>query len=87
MSTSNRLTSSFLERHHQEALRIKSEANKLFSTSKYPDALQLYTLSLNKNPFDPAVWCNRKPLSTSSVRLIGISFIAHRSTARGGVRG
>ena len=42
-----------------EALRIKSEANKLFTASRYPEALQLYTLSLNKNPFDPAVWCNR----------------------------
>lgn len=43
----------------QEALRIKSDANKLFVASKYTDCLQLYTLSLNKNPFDPAVWCNR----------------------------
>lgn len=43
----------------QEALRIKSEANKLFVASKYTEALQLYTLSLNKNPFDPAVWANR----------------------------
>lgn len=42
-----------------EALRIKSDANKLFTSSKYPDALAMYTLSLNKNPFDPAVWCNR----------------------------
>ena len=42
-----------------EALRIKSEANKLFTSSKYLEALQMYTLSLNKNPFDPAVWCNR----------------------------
>lgn len=42
-----------------EALRIKSDANKLFTSSKYLEALQLYTLSLNKNPFDPAVWCNR----------------------------
>jgi len=42
-----------------EALRIKSEANKLFVASKYNECLQLYTLSLNKNPFDPAVWCNR----------------------------
>lgn len=44
----------------QEALRIKSDANKLFVASKYTEAQQLYTLSLNKNPFDPAVWCNRE---------------------------
>lgn len=52
--------SSRLSSCNQEALRIKSEANKLFVGSHYPEALQMYTLSLNKNPFDPAVWCNRE---------------------------
>ncbi|KAL8278876.1 hypothetical protein RQP46_008747 [Phenoliferia psychrophenolica] len=41
------------------ALRIKSEANALFSASKYRQSLDLYTASLNKNPFDPIVWSNR----------------------------
>ncbi|KAK4054960.1 Palmitoyl-protein thioesterase 1 [Microbotryomycetes sp. JL221] len=43
----------------QNALRIKSEANALFSASKYRDSLDMYTASLNKNPFDPIVWSNR----------------------------
>ncbi|KAI5480161.1 protein phosphatase 5, partial [Pseudohyphozyma bogoriensis] len=41
------------------ALKIKSEANALFSASKYGPSLDLYTASLNKNPFDPVVWSNR----------------------------
>ncbi|GAA5833510.1 hypothetical protein JCM3766R1_002562 [Sporobolomyces carnicolor] len=41
------------------ALAIKSQANALFSQSKYRDSLDLYTASLNKNPFDPIVWSNR----------------------------
>ncbi|KAK4050596.1 Palmitoyl-protein thioesterase 1 [Microbotryomycetes sp. JL201] len=40
----------------QSALRIKSEANALFSGE---DSLDMYTASLNKNPFDPIVWSNR----------------------------
>ncbi|ORY62711.1 Metallo-dependent phosphatase-like protein [Leucosporidium creatinivorum] len=48
----------------QTALRIKSEANALFSASKYRPSLDMYTASLNKNPFDPIVWSNR-----SAVRL------------------
>ncbi|SCZ95325.1 BZ3500_MvSof-1268-A1-R1_Chr11-2g03434 [Microbotryum saponariae] len=43
----------------KDALRIKSEANALFSASKYRPSLDLYTASLNKNPFDPIVWSNR----------------------------
>ncbi|GAA5922540.1 hypothetical protein JCM1841_006193 [Sporobolomyces salmonicolor] len=41
------------------ALHIKSQANALFSQSKYRDSLDLYTASLNKNPFDAIVWSNR----------------------------
>ncbi|GAA5930518.1 protein serine/threonine phosphatase [Sporobolomyces koalae] len=41
------------------ALAIKSQANALFSKSKYRDSLDLYTVSLNKNPFDAVVWSNR----------------------------
>ncbi|EFP74060.2 protein phosphatase 5 [Puccinia graminis f. sp. tritici CRL 75-36-700-3] len=47
-----------------EALRLKSEANKRFTASQYQEALDLYTLSINLNPFDATVWCNR-----SAVRL------------------
>ncbi|KAK4702839.1 serine/threonine-protein phosphatase 5, partial [Phenoliferia sp. Uapishka_3] len=47
------------EEQKQAALRIKSEANALFSASKYRDSLDLYTASLNKNPFDAIVWSNR----------------------------
>ncbi|POV96237.1 hypothetical protein PSHT_15265 [Puccinia striiformis] len=48
----------------QEALRLKSEANQRFTASQYQEALDLYTLSINTNPFDATVWCNR-----SAVRL------------------
>lgn len=41
------------------ALKVKSDANKLFGESKYRESLDLYTASLNKNPFDPVVWSNR----------------------------
>ncbi|KAI7967856.1 hypothetical protein MJO29_001133 [Puccinia striiformis f. sp. tritici] len=47
-----------------EALRLKSEANQRFTASQYQEALDLYTLSINTNPFDATVWCNR-----SAVRL------------------
>jgi hypothetical protein len=30
--------------------------------SKYRDSLDLYTVSLNKNPFDAIVWSNREPV-------------------------
>lgn len=41
------------------ALQLKSDANKRFTASQYQDALDLYTLSINVNPFDATVWCNR----------------------------
>ncbi|GAA5901883.1 hypothetical protein JCM8208_006627 [Rhodotorula glutinis] len=41
------------------ALSLKSQANTHFSSSRYREALDLYTASLNKNPFDPIVWSNR----------------------------
>jgi len=43
----------------QLALSLKSQANTHFSSSRYREALDLYTASLNKNPFDPIVWSNR----------------------------
>ncbi|GAA6025395.1 hypothetical protein JCM8202_005280 [Rhodotorula sphaerocarpa] len=46
------------------ALSLKSQANAQFTQSHYREALDLYTVSLNKNPFDPIVWSNR-----SAVRL------------------
>ncbi|POY71537.1 putative Protein-serine/threonine phosphatase [Rhodotorula taiwanensis] len=48
----------------QLALSLKSQANSQFTQSHYREALDLYTVSLNKNPFDPIVWSNR-----SAVRL------------------
>ncbi|GAA5952624.1 hypothetical protein JCM3765_002225 [Sporobolomyces pararoseus] len=47
------------EEEKKAALAIKSQANALFSQSKYRESLDLYTASLNKNPFDPIVWSNR----------------------------
>jgi hypothetical protein len=44
----------------ERAKAIKSEANRHFGLSDYQIALDLYTQSLNVNPFDPATWCNRK---------------------------
>ncbi|GAA5848786.1 hypothetical protein JCM8547_006345 [Rhodosporidiobolus lusitaniae] len=41
------------------ALSYKSQANSHFSGSRYREALDLYSASLNKNPFDPIVWSNR----------------------------
>ncbi|GAA5992628.1 hypothetical protein JCM11641_003530 [Rhodosporidiobolus odoratus] len=41
------------------ALSLKSQANANFTSSRYREALDLYTASLNKNPFDPIVWSNR----------------------------
>jgi hypothetical protein len=43
----------------ERAKAIKSEANRHFASSDYLTALDLYTQSLNVNPFDPATWCNR----------------------------
>lgn len=47
------------EAEKKAALSIKSQANALFTQSKYRESLDLYTASLNKNPFDPIVWSNR----------------------------
>ncbi|BGP49272.1 Palmitoyl-protein thioesterase 1 [Rhodotorula kratochvilovae] len=41
------------------ALSLKSQANAHFTGSRYREALDLYTASLNKNPFDAIVWSNR----------------------------
>lgn len=41
------------------ALSLKSQANAHFTSSRYRESLDLYTASLNKNPFDPIVWSNR----------------------------
>ncbi|GAA5992906.1 hypothetical protein JCM10908_001399 [Rhodotorula pacifica] len=41
------------------ALSLKSQANAQFTQSHYRESLDLYTVSLNKNPFDPIVWSNR----------------------------
>lgn len=43
----------------QLALSLKSQANAQFTQSHYRESLDLYTVSLNKNPFDPIVWSNR----------------------------
>ncbi|KAI8457919.1 protein phosphatase 5, partial [Phakopsora pachyrhizi] len=52
------------EEAKEKALELKRDANKFFVESHYQEALDLYTLSLNSNPFDSTVWCNR-----SAVRL------------------
>ncbi|GAA6043581.1 hypothetical protein JCM8097_005264 [Rhodosporidiobolus ruineniae] len=41
------------------ALSLKQRANAHFTASRFRQALDLYTASLNKNPFDPIVWSNR----------------------------
>ena len=46
------------EEDRERAKIIKSEANKHFGMSNFVEALDLYTASLNINPFDPATWCN-----------------------------
>ncbi|BGP17335.1 hypothetical protein JCM10213_007549 [Rhodosporidiobolus nylandii] len=47
------------EEESKLALTLKSQANAHFTASRYREALDLYTASLNKNPFDPIVWSNR----------------------------
>ncbi|GAA5825213.1 hypothetical protein JCM11251_006147 [Rhodosporidiobolus azoricus] len=47
------------EEERKLALSLKSQANADFQQSRYRQALDLYTASLNKNPFDPIVWSNR----------------------------
>ncbi|GAA5917451.1 hypothetical protein JCM6882_006473 [Rhodosporidiobolus microsporus] len=47
------------DEERQAALSLKSQANTNFQQSRYREALDLYTASLNKNPFDPIVWSNR----------------------------
>ncbi|KAF5380456.1 hypothetical protein D9615_004597 [Tricholomella constricta] len=42
-----------------EALRLKGEANKAFTSHDFPTAARLYTESIEKNPNEPTVWCNR----------------------------
>ncbi|GAA6006865.1 PP5 family serine/threonine-protein phosphatase [Rhodotorula paludigena] len=41
------------------ALSLKSQANAHFTQSRYREALDLYTASLNKDPFSAVVWSNR----------------------------
>jgi len=53
------------EQDKEDALRIKKEANKSFQSSDYSSALDLYTLALNRNPFDSSVWCNSRSLLSS----------------------
>lgn len=56
---SRRALTLFRSHDPQLALSLKSQANSHFTASRYREALDMYTASLNKNPFDPIVWSNR----------------------------
>ncbi|KAG5638877.1 hypothetical protein H0H81_009180 [Sphagnurus paluster] len=47
------------EEDKAEALRLKAEANKAFTGHDFPLAARLYSESIEKNPTEPTVWCNR----------------------------
>lgn len=49
-------------------MTYRADAVDVSTASKYRDSLDMYTASLNKNPFDPIVWSNRgiSAVSTSS---------------------
>ncbi|KAG6885976.1 hypothetical protein C0993_006903 [Termitomyces sp. T159_Od127] len=42
-----------------EALRLKAEANKAFTSHDFPTAAKFYTAAIEKNPGEPTLWCNR----------------------------
>ncbi|KXN91059.1 Serine/threonine-protein phosphatase T [Leucoagaricus sp. SymC.cos] len=42
-----------------EAARIKTEANKAFTSHDFPTAAKLYSEAIDKNPNEPTLWCNR----------------------------
>ncbi|KAL0956377.1 hypothetical protein HGRIS_002524 [Hohenbuehelia grisea] len=42
-----------------EALKLKAEANKAFTSHDYTEAIRLYSAAIDKNPRDATVWCNR----------------------------
>ncbi|KAG5648620.1 hypothetical protein DXG03_003231 [Asterophora parasitica] len=47
------------EEDKAEALRLKGEANKAFTSHDFPSAASLYSQSIDQNPNEPTVWCNR----------------------------
>ncbi|KAH9485179.1 Serine/threonine-protein phosphatase T [Psilocybe cubensis] len=53
------LSSEVSEQDKQEALRLKAAANKAFTSHEFNDAARLYSESIQKNPNEPTVWCNR----------------------------
>ncbi|KAF8070643.1 phosphoprotein phosphatase [Lyophyllum atratum] len=42
-----------------EALRLKGDANKAFTSHDFLGAARLYTAAIEKNPNEATVWCNR----------------------------
>ncbi|KAG6920286.1 hypothetical protein DXG01_005055 [Tephrocybe rancida] len=47
------------EEDKAEALHLKASANKAFTSHDFPAAAKLYTESIEKNPNEATVWCNR----------------------------
>ncbi|KNZ72930.1 Serine/threonine-protein phosphatase T [Termitomyces sp. J132] len=42
-----------------EALRLKADANKAFTSHDFPTAAKFYTAAIEKDPNEPTLWCNR----------------------------
>ncbi|PPR05835.1 hypothetical protein CVT26_010115 [Gymnopilus dilepis] len=47
------------EEAKQEALRLKAEANKAFTSHDFKNAARLYSEAIEHNPNDATLWCNR----------------------------
>ncbi|KAF8348343.1 phosphoprotein phosphatase [Amanita rubescens] len=47
------------EQAKAEAAELKARANKAFASNDLSTAIQLYSDSIEKNPNEPTVWCNR----------------------------
>ncbi|KAF8904494.1 phosphoprotein phosphatase [Gymnopilus junonius] len=53
------LGSDVSEEAKQEALRLKAEANKAFTSHDFNNAARLYSEAIEHNPNDATLWCNR----------------------------
>ncbi|THH21332.1 hypothetical protein EW146_g180 [Bondarzewia mesenterica] len=47
------------EEDKNKALKLKAEANKAFTSHAFPQAAELYSQAIEKNPFDATLFCNR----------------------------
>ncbi|KAF9222575.1 hypothetical protein BS17DRAFT_169983 [Gyrodon lividus] len=52
------------DKDQEQARKLKTEANKAFTSHNFGEAIKLYTQAIELNPGDATFWCNRAAART-----------------------